>query len=79
MPPTPLEGTGDDDTADAPMEGPSPRRLPRHGRRGVQRQRQRRPTGLKSEFTSRPLKDKPTLLSLDLNKLDEGLVRRGAE
>lgn len=26
---------------------PSPRRLPRHGRRGVQRQRQRRPTGLK--------------------------------
>lgn len=24
MPPTPLEGTGDDDTADAPMEGPEP-------------------------------------------------------
>ncbi|MFQ7749937.1 MAG: hypothetical protein ACLRJV_22650 [Eubacteriales bacterium] len=51
MPPTPLEGTGDDDTADAPMEGPEPAPSPKaHGRRGVQRQRQRRPTGLKGIY-----------------------------
>ena len=73
MPPTPLEGTGDDDTADAPMEGPEPAPSPkaRPARRTASAAKTaNRP---KKEFTSRPLKDKPTLLSLDLNKLDEDL------
>lgn len=60
-------------TADAPMEGPEPAPSPkaRPARRTASAAKTaNRP---KREFTSRPLKDKPTLLSLDLNKLDEDL------
>ena len=55
------------------MEGPEPAPSPkaRPARRTASAAKTaNRP---KKEFTSRPLKDKPTLLSLDLNKLDEDL------
>lgn len=73
MPPTPLEGTGDDDTADAPMEGTEPAPPPKA--RTVQRTASAAKTANrpKQEFTSKPLENKPTILSLDLNKLDQDL------
>lgn len=67
------ERADDDNAGDAPAEDPEsvppPRARPVR-RTATAAKTANRP---KQEFTSRPLKDKPTLLSLDLNKLDQDL------
>ena len=72
MPPAPSEDA-DGDTADATMEGMEPAPPPKV--RTAQRTAPAAKTANrpKQEFTSKPLENKPTILSLDLNKLDQDL------
>ena len=72
MPPAPSEDA-DGDTADSTMEGMEPAPPPKV--RTAQRTAPAAKTANrpKQEFTSKPLENKPTILSLDLNKLDQDL------
>ena len=74
---SPLENTDDGDTADTAAEEPEPTVPPkaRTARRAASAAKAvNRP---KKEFVSKPLENKPTLLSLDLNKLDQELSEEG--
>lgn len=69
IPPHPPESEDDGSMEEDPEPAPSPKARPTR-RTASAAKTANRP---KKEFTSRPLKDKPMLLSLDLNKLDEDL------
>ena len=74
---SPLENADDGDTADTAAEEPEPTVPPkaRTARRTASAAKAvNRP---KKEFVSKPLENKPTLLSLDLNKLDQELSEEG--
>ena len=69
LPPQPSESEDEGGVEDDPPAAPPPKARP------VRRTASAAKTVSKpkKEFTSKPLKDKPTLLSLDLNKLDHDL------
>ena len=74
---SPLENADAGDTADTEAEEPEPTVPPkaRTARRTASAAKAvNRP---KKEFVSKPLENKPTLLSLDLNKLDQELSEEG--
>lgn len=74
---SPLENADAGDTADTAVEEPEPTVPPkaRTARRTASAAKAvNRP---KKEFVSKPLENKPTLLSLDLNKLDQELSEEG--
>lgn len=77
---TALDGEGTDrpkqEAESGPVEGSEPvnKSKPRRGRRTAAADR-----GPKEQFASRPLKNKPALLSLDLNELDKNLTEEERE